>query len=205
MDSGESKENHEIVDVGVASPDPQVLQTLLIAERARVLAYIKKHFPPDLSPLDEPLDVLHDTYFEAVRRIGSFKPTDETSIFRLLVTIARRRIAQLLRLRGRVKHGGRSRRIVQTDSIVTMLSELAVHQQTPSRSAVRNEFLSALATSLERLPNDVRTAVTLRHIDGLSPKEIAQRMDRTERAVHQLCYRGVQMVRRELRSASMFL
>jgi RNA polymerase sigma-70 factor (ECF subfamily) len=185
--------------------NPQAMQMLLIAERGRLLAYIHKHFPAGLQPMIEPADILHDTYFEAVRRLQTFRPTDDTSTFRLLVTIARRRIAQLLRISGRTKHGGKSRRVAQSDSIVAMLCELAAHEKTPSRSASGHEFMAALEKSLGRLPEDLRTAVTLRYIQGMSPTEIAGKMDRTERAVHQLCYRGVQMVRRELRSASMFI
>jgi RNA polymerase sigma-70 factor (ECF subfamily) len=187
------------------SPSPQAMQMLLIAERGRLLAYIQKHFPIGLQAMIDPVDILHDTYFEAVRRLQTFRPTDDTSTFRLLVTIARRRISQLLRISGRAKHGGKSRRVSQSDSIVAMLSELAAHQKTPSRSASGHEFMAALEQSLGRLPQDLRTAVTLRYIQGMSPTEIAGKMDRTERAVHQLCYRGVQMVRRELRSASMFI
>jgi RNA polymerase sigma-70 factor (ECF subfamily) len=185
--------------------DPQVLQMLLVAQRSRLLAYIQKHFPAGLSPLVEPADVLHDTYFEAVRRLEAFEPADGASTFRLLVTIARRRIAQLLRIKGRVKRGGKSKRVAQDQSIVAVLAELAQHQRTPSRSAAGHEFMAALDRSLRDLPEDLRTAVSLRYVEGLSPEEIAVRMNRTERAVHQLCYRGVQHVRRQLRSASLFL
>jgi RNA polymerase sigma-70 factor (ECF subfamily) len=197
------RDTHSEAHAGM--PDLQQLQVLFIAERGRVLAYIQKHFPATLMSLVDPGDVLQDTYFEAVRRIDSFKPTDATSTFRLLVTIARRRIAQVLRIQGRTKHGGKSKRIAQSDSVICMLSELATHHRTPSRSASRHEFMAALEKCLDGLPADLRTAVSLRYVDGLQPQEIAERMGRTERAVHQLCYRGVQLVRRELRSASMFI
>jgi DNA-directed RNA polymerase specialized sigma24 family protein len=65
--------------------------------------------------------------------------------------------------------------------------------------------MAALDHSLRGLPDDLRTAVSLRYVEGLAPHEIAARMNRSERAVHQLCYRGVQQVRRQLRSASLFL
>jgi len=63
----------------------------------------------------------------------------------------------------------------------------------------------AVEQSLSRLPDDLQTAVRYRYLDGLSPAEIATKMDRTVRAVHQLCYRGIQQVRLDLRSASLFL
>jgi RNA polymerase sigma-70 factor (ECF subfamily) len=184
--------------------DSQRLQLLLVGERRRLLGYIRRHFPECLSPTVEPEDVLNDTFFEAVRRMNSFVPRDDASIFRLLVTIARRRMAQLLRVQGRAKHGGKSKRVAQSASIVGKLAELAVHHRTPSRSASRHEFMDHLAGALNDLAEDLRTAVTLRCIDGLSPAEVGVRMGRTERAVHQLCYRGIQHLRRKLRSASMF-
>jgi RNA polymerase sigma-70 factor, ECF subfamily len=189
----------------VGGHDSQALQLQMIAERSRILGYIRKHFPPDLSPLVEPADVLHDTYFEAVRRLSGFAPRDGASMFRLLVTIARRRMAQLLRVQGRVKHGGRSKRVAQSDSIIARLSELTIYDRTPSRSAADHEFVAALARSLRELPEDLKIAVSLRYVEGLPPGEIAIRMDRTQRAVHQLCYRGIQQLRRRLRSASLFV
>jgi RNA polymerase sigma-70 factor (ECF subfamily) len=188
-----------------AAERQRTMQMLLVSEHGRLLGYIRKHFPDSLSPLVEPADVLHDTYFDAIPRLGNFTAGDGEAVFRLLATIARRRIAQLLRIRCRTKHGGRSKRIAQTDSVAAMLSELAVHRRTPSRSAAGHEFLVALDRALEGLPADLRTAVTLRYIEGLSPEEIAQQMNRTVRAAHQLCYRGIQLVRRELRSASLFV
>ena len=191
--------------VSVAAERQRTMQMLLVSEHGRLLAYIRKHFPGSLSPLVEPADVLHDTYFDAIPRLGNFTAGDGEAVFRLLATIARRRMAQLLRIRGRTKHGGRSKRLAQTDSVAAMLSELAVHRRTPSRAARGHEFLLALDQALEELPSDLRTAVTLRYIDGLSPEEIAEQMNRTVRAAHQLCYRGLQLVRRKLRTASLFV
>jgi RNA polymerase sigma factor (sigma-70 family) len=191
--------------ISAAAERQRVIQMLLVSEHGRLLGYIRKHFPESLSPLVEPMDVLHDTYFDAIPRLGAFGAGDGEAVFRLLATIARRRIAQLLRIRGRTKHGGRSKRLSQTDSVAAGLSELAMHRRTPSRSAARHEFMLALDQALEALPADLRTAVTLRYVEGLSPEEIAERMNRTIRAAHQLCYRGLQLVRRQLRSASLFV
>jgi RNA polymerase sigma factor (sigma-70 family) len=190
---------------GTDASDPRIVQMLFLAERGRLLSYIRGHFPQSLAPLVEPDDVLNDTYYEAARRMDTFRTTDGTSTFRFLVTIARRRIAQLLRIKGRAKRGGRSKRVAQTDSIVAEMAELAAHSRTPSRSAARHEFLAALRQSLDRLPEDLRTAASLHYVQGLRPGEVARSMNRTERAVHQLCYRAIQQIRRDLRSASLFI
>jgi RNA polymerase sigma-70 factor, ECF subfamily len=53
---------------------------------------------------------------------------------------------------------------------------------------------AALAT----LPDEQRQVVILRHVIGLSPGEIADRMGRTESSIHGLHHRGRQALKREL-------
>lgn len=48
----------------------------------------------------------------------------------------------------------------------------------------------SLREALATLPAEQRQVLVLRHIAGLSPGEIAERMDRTERSIHGLHYRG---------------
>ena len=178
---------------------------MLASEHDRLVAYVRRHFPACLSPDFDPYDVVQDTYFAAGCQMSTFRPVDDTSVFRFLATIARRRIAKLLQLRGQIKRGGRSKWAAQTDSVAATLAELAAHRNTPSRSAARHEFLAALERALSGLPAHISQAVRMKHVEGLSESEIAGRTGRTHRAVHQLCYRGLQMIRRELRSASMFV
>lgn len=52
--------------------------------------------------------------------------------------------------------------------------------------------------ALETLPEDQRGVVVLRHLMGLSPGEIAERMGRTEASIHGLHHRARQALRREL-------
>jgi RNA polymerase sigma-70 factor (ECF subfamily) len=48
----------------------------------------------------------------------------------------------------------------------------------------------ALRGALERLPQEQREVLILRHIVGLSPAEIAERLHKTESSVHGLHHRG---------------
>jgi RNA polymerase sigma-70 factor (ECF subfamily) len=56
----------------------------------------------------------------------------------------------------------------------------------------------ALWAALARLPNEQREVVLLRHVVGLSPGEIADRMGRSEGSIHGLHHRGRRALRREL-------
>jgi RNA polymerase sigma-70 factor, ECF subfamily len=58
----------------------------------------------------------------------------------------------------------------------------------------RHELFDSLAT----LPHDQRCVVVLRHVIGLSPGEIAERMGRTESSVHALHHRARTALRSEL-------
>jgi RNA polymerase sigma-70 factor, ECF subfamily len=48
----------------------------------------------------------------------------------------------------------------------------------------------ALRTALEQLPVEQREVLVLRHIAGLSPGEIAERLGKTESSIHGLHHRG---------------
>jgi RNA polymerase sigma-70 factor, ECF subfamily len=55
-----------------------------------------------------------------------------------------------------------------------------------------------IAHALDTLPEDQRGVVVMRHLVGLSPGEIAEKMGRTEASVHGLHHRARQALRREL-------
>jgi RNA polymerase sigma-70 factor (ECF subfamily) len=62
----------------------------------------------------------------------------------------------------------------------------------------------SLRAALQRLPQDQREVLVLRHIAGLSPGEIARRLGKTESSVHGLHHRGrgaLQDALRELEAA----
>jgi RNA polymerase sigma-70 factor, ECF subfamily len=55
-----------------------------------------------------------------------------------------------------------------------------------------------LREALETLPEEQRTVLVLRHVIGLSPGEIAERLGRTEASVHGLHHRGRRVLRAQL-------
>ncbi|HEX6583947.1 MAG TPA: sigma-70 family RNA polymerase sigma factor [Thermoleophilaceae bacterium] len=66
---------------------------------------------------------------------------------------------------------------------------------------IGNERRRELVQALEGLPADQREVLVLRHLLGLSPSEIAERLGRTEVAVHSLHYRARRILCRELVAA----
>ena len=193
-----------------AGGDERALTKLLEYFQERLLSYVEKLIPPDVRIMVCAQDVVHDTCFEAFRRIGQFTASDPHAVERWLKTIARNHLVDLIRLQRRVKRGGRQHAIrdgsgprgEEDDSVIRLLEELAVYERTPSRSAIRHELRLVLEGSIDRLPPAQRDVLRLRYMSGLSCKEVAVRISRTERAVHQLCTRGLTELRRALQSAS---
>jgi RNA polymerase sigma-70 factor, ECF subfamily len=67
------------------------------------------------------------------------------------------------------------------------------HRDDEARDRAR-DLHAALAT----LPDEQRSVMIMRHIVGLSPPEIAERMGRSESSIHGLHHRGRRALRREL-------
>lgn len=82
----------------------------------------------------------------------------------------------------------RANRLTPTDAV---LDPNETCRAEPERS---DDVKTALAT----LPHEQRQVVILRHLVGLTPVEIADRMGRSEGSIHGLHHRGRRAMRREL-------
>jgi RNA polymerase sigma-70 factor (ECF subfamily) len=67
-----------------------------------------------------------------------------------------------------------------------------------SSTGANEDRVEAVRAALAALPEDQREVVVLRHIVGLTPGEIADRMGRTESAIHGLHHRGRRAFQRTL-------
>lgn len=73
-----------------------------------------------------------------------------------------------------------------------------VFESTHESEDSRHERRWGLEQALESLPAEQRNVVVLRHLVGLTPGEIAERMGRTEASVHGLHHRARKAIRHEL-------
>ena len=76
---------------------------------------------------------------------------------------------------------------------------LSLRQSSPSQRAMQDERAVELARVLEKLPENQREAVRLRHLEGWSLAQIADHMNRTEAATVGLIKRGMQNLRQYFR------
>lgn len=203
--NAEETQERQLLQRAIAG-DSKAIELLFEAHHAGLSAYIKRRLPAEVNRTIEVTDVLQDTFYEACYRFDTFEDRGGNTVYRWLLTIARSRMVDLLRMhRSRPRFSSASLSSSTDDAIASALEELAVYRRTPSRSAQSHEFLAAVELSLEKLPVDFRRAVVYRHIDGLSVAETAERMGRTSESVHVLCCRGLRLLRAELVSRSYFV
>ena len=67
-----------------------------------------------------------------------------------------------------------------------------------SSSGAEVDQIHAVRVALAALPEEQREVVVLRHVVGLTPAEIADRLGRTESSIHGLHHRGRRALQREL-------
>ncbi len=89
----------------------------------------------------------------------------------------------------------RREQIVSIEAVADLdVLGIAVDEPGPERAAMARQDLHRLQAVLGQLPEDWRTAVLLRKIDGLSPREIASRMGVGERTAFRYLSSGLALL-----------
>ena len=70
----------------------------------------------------------------------------------------------------------------------------------PVTKADRKDRLALLGEAIERLSPSYREVIMLCRIEGLSAREVAERMERSENAVHLLLSRALKKLAQEMKS-----
>jgi len=144
-------------------------------------------------------DLVQETFLEAHRNFAQFRGSDEPQLVRWLRQILAAKVANLVRHYFGTQ--GRDVRLEQEleadlDNSSHLLGfELAANMTSPSQQAVRREQAVLLANALDRLPAEYREVIVLRHLEGLTFPEVAQRMERTQDSVEKLWLRGLARLR----------
>jgi RNA polymerase sigma-70 factor (ECF subfamily) len=147
-------------------------------------------------------DLVQETFLEAHRDFVKFRGTKEAELVRWLRQILARNLAnQVQRFCGTQSRDVRLERqlAVELDRSSQILDQgLVALSSSPSHQAIRREQAVRLADALGRLPPDYREVLILRHLEGLSFPQVAQRMERTVEGVKKLWARALDRLRRSL-------
>ncbi len=152
---------------------------------------------PRLRSLLDPSDIAQQTLLTAHDKLVQFRGSTEAELAGWLRAILANHLAEALRRHGRGVGAAALEADLGRSSV--RLQQLADSGQSdPGAPLARAEDRLALAAALIRLPDDQRTALELRHVEGLSVAEVGRRMDRSIPAVTGLLYRGTKALRQML-------
>lgn len=139
------------------------------------------------------LDISQEAFIKAYRAIGNFRGDSAfyTWIYRIAINTAK----NYLVAEGR-RPPGSGVDIQDAEQIggETMLREIA----TPEHELLSEEIRETVQRAIAGLPEDLRTAIVLRELEGLSYEEIAEAMDCPIGTVRSRIFRAREVINREL-------
>lgn len=150
------------------------------SERLRVL--VRSRLGPGLRETVDPEDVVQETFYRALEGIERFEWRGEDSFMRWLGSIAENVVRKA------------ARRAARTDEAREVL-EIPADTDSPGRRLRREERRERLERALGALPPDHREVLRLTRIEGLTTREVAVRMGRSQGAVKQLAFRALRRLR----------
>jgi len=164
----------------------------LVSEHQRMVYQLSLNL---LGDHNEALDLSQEVFLRVFRTIHTFRGQSalRTWIFRIVINQARNRQRWWNR-----RH---RRQQVSLDEHIEQNGDLAEQGDAgaPDRALDRKELAARIATALDALPFDQRTAIVLREVDGLSYEEIAFSLGVTLGAVKARLTRARQALRATLK------
>ena len=188
--------------IGQARGDAAALGRLLERYRAYLTVLARVQIGRRLQGKADCADVVQETFLEAARHFAGFRGTGEPELAAWLRQILAGRLSLLVRryLGTQARDVGLERALEDDldQSSRAIDVGLVAQQSTPSQRASRREQAVMLADALDRLPDDYREVIILRHLEGLTFPEVAERMGRSLDSVEKLWVRALPRLRRAL-------
>jgi RNA polymerase sigma-70 factor, ECF subfamily len=154
--------------VRVQEGDKRAFDLLVLKYQHKVHAIVSRF----IRDTDEVADVVQEAFIKAYRALPKFRGESQfyTWLYRIAVNTAKNYLVS------------RSRRPPGSDVDIDDAeyysgSEYLKDLGTPENQLFRDELESVIVKSIAGLPEDLRTAVTLREYEGLSYEEIAEIME----------------------------
>ena len=152
----------------VQAGDKQAFDVLVLKYQNKIIQLVNRY----VHDADEARDVAQEAFIKAYRAIGRFRGDSAfyTWLYRIAINTAKNYMVASGR---RPPRSDIDAQDAEQYEGATGLKEYA----TPERLLIKDEIQEAIATAIDELPDDLRTAITLRELEGLSYEEIAQTMD----------------------------
>jgi RNA polymerase sigma-70 factor, ECF subfamily len=124
-------------------------------------------------------DIAQETFIRAYRALAQFRGDAQfyTWLYRIAVNTAKKQLMELKRDPTVSMSALRPDDDDETSGLERELNAQVADTETPETLLASKEIAQVLNAAVEALPNELRQAITLREIEGLSYEEIAQALD----------------------------
>lgn len=173
----------------VRAGDKHAFDLLVTKYQARIVKLVGR-FVRNTSDAE---DVTQEAFIKAYRAIGRFRGDSAfyTWLYRIAINTAKNYLVAQDR---RTPVGG----LESAEPEVMERDARFKDLDTPENNVLSDEIRSTLLGAIDALPNDLRTAVTLRELEGLSYEEIADAMECPIGTVRSRIFRAREAINKSL-------
>ncbi|MGY6276496.1 RNA polymerase sigma factor RpoE [Methylomonas sp. MgM2] len=142
---------------------------LLVIKYQHKIVHLVNRYVKDPS---EAQDVAQDTFIKAYKALGDFR--GDSAFYTWLYRIAINTAKNYLLSRSR-RHSDREVDMQDAEQVenAPQLKDI----ETPEHQLMNDQIIHVIKSAIERLPEEMRIAITLREFEGMSYEEIAEAMD----------------------------
>ncbi len=186
---GERKVDQELV-ARVQKGEKKAFDILVLKYQQKVANVVARYVHDPV----ETLDVTQEAFIKAYRALSNFR--GESAFYTWLYRIAINTAKNFLVAQGRRPPGAD----VDAESAEQMDTGVRLKEYaTPENHLLKDEIAETVQRAIEDLPEDLRTAITLRELEGLSYEEIANAMSCPVGTVRSRIFRAREAIDKRLR------
>ena len=186
---GEQRVDSELVE-RVQKGDKKAFDILVLKYQHKIVKLISRY----IRDPSEVLDVAQEAFIKAYRALPNFRGDSAfyTWLYRIAINTAKNTLVAQNR---RPPDGDIDAVDAEQYEGESWLKDYA----TPERIVLRDEIEKTVFEAIEQLPEDLRTAITLRELDGLSYEEIAEAMSCPVGTVRSRIFRAREAIDKRIR------
>ncbi len=174
--------------------DREALGDLLEQHRAYLRVLTDRKFDKGLGQRLDASDVVQQTFLSAYKRFSQFAGQVHPEFLAWLQHVHDNNLRDAVR-----RHVQAEKRAVGREQRLSDVPEAALAEELrPTQRVLLSEDSVRLAQALEHLPDDQKTAVRLRYLEGWTLAELSSHLERSEDAVASLIKRGIRKLRQTL-------
>jgi RNA polymerase sigma-70 factor (ECF subfamily) len=174
----------------VQNGDKKAFDLLVIKYQQRIVNLVSRFVRNQA----DALDVTQDAFIKAYRALPNFRGDSAfyTWMYRIAVNTAKNHLAV------------QNRRPMNIDQDVSEIEQIEgdhalKEYATPEHMLLRDEIQDTVVQAIEGLPEDLRIAITLREVEGLSYEDIAEAMECPIGTVRSRIFRAREAIDKELK------